>query len=245
MARRAKALTQLVAEVDMAFPERQKGKGSSDGWLGDQSHQARKSDHNPDGNGVVRAQDIDEDLYGAGNQHGEAAMAIVAEHVRRLGEFGDSRLVATATGVNGYVIYEGRIAGAGKGWHWRKYTGPNSHAHHIHVSVCADTGAHGYDSTASWHIADLFAEPAPLPGLEYLEDFFMPVVAQWQDAVFLVDYDMGTGTCRRRTFPDESRLGQVVHSQGVYADRSKNPYGDAFPVLNDQFETVYQDLGPV
>lgn len=158
MARRAHALSSLVNEVNAAFPNRHKGRGSSDGWLGDQAHQARKSDHNPNAAGVVRAQDIDEDLYGIGDHRGPAAMAIIAEHLRRMGEYGDHRLVGGAS--NGYIIYEQRIAGAGKGWQWRHYSGSNPHDKHIHVSVCSNPA--GYDDAGSpWHVADLFYTPPP------------------------------------------------------------------------------------
>lgn len=242
--RAAPCLDVLLSEFNRARPHRDK---KSDGAKASAQHHQRNptSDHEVDANGVVKARDYDEDLWGEGDPRGPADMARCAEHIRQLGELGDVRLNGTR---NGYIIYEGRIAGAGKGWKWRKYTGPNKHDKHVHVSTCTDPA--GYSNRGPWGIYDLLAdteptEPAPLPGLEYLgADVEMPVVAQWKEAVFLVDYDMATGQCRRRTFPDPSRLGQVMHSQGVTADRSKNPWGDAFPVLNDQFDKVYIDLGP-
>ncbi|PNB05314.1 hypothetical protein C1X98_30785, partial [Pseudomonas sp. FW306-2-11BA] len=48
----------LLRQVNEMAPGRDK---SSDGMLGDQSHQMRKSDHNPDANGVVTAIDISHD----------------------------------------------------------------------------------------------------------------------------------------------------------------------------------------
>lgn len=157
MTTHAPANVKLVGEVNAVFPNRHKGPGSSDGWLGDEAHQNRVSDHNPDDPnppGVVRAQDIDEDLDGKGVPTGQAKMARIAEHIRRLGAAGDPRLNAPPGGQNGYVIYEGRIAGAGKGWAWRKYTGPNAHKLHIHVSLAKH--AAGYNSRASWRIKELF-----------------------------------------------------------------------------------------
>ena len=57
-ARLAKSLVILIDQVDAQFPVRDR---SSDGTLGDTNHQARPSDHNPDGERVVRALDISHD----------------------------------------------------------------------------------------------------------------------------------------------------------------------------------------
>jgi hypothetical protein len=59
--RLCKAGQQLRLQVDDSYPDRDK---SSDGWIGDTSHKARRSDHNPDAKGIVRAIDIDRDLSG-------------------------------------------------------------------------------------------------------------------------------------------------------------------------------------
>src|SRR5262249_36859977 len=53
--RLAKSLITLIDEVDAKYPDRDR---SNDGTIGDTSHQARRSDHNPDSEGVVRALDI-------------------------------------------------------------------------------------------------------------------------------------------------------------------------------------------
>src|SRR5688572_30610733 len=108
---RAPALDALMAEVKALWPHRDK---TSDGWIGDTSHAARPSDHNPaPPTGIVRAQDIDEDLVAGLTATGEA-MPLVNAIIR------DIR--------TRYVIYEGRIWTRENGW--QPYTGPNAHRHH-------------------------------------------------------------------------------------------------------------------
>lgn len=154
MARRAKCLTQLVKEVDAAWPGRDKGSGSSDGWLGDQAHQARKSDHNPNEVGVVRAQDIDVDLDGRGviTDDDEA----LVQYLVGLGRNGDNRL-----NPDGYVISCRRIWSSAHNWVERVYTGSNAHEKHTHVS-CSSRPS-GYDDDRDWGIAKLVIAPPPIP----------------------------------------------------------------------------------
>lgn len=117
------ALAQLRDQINEQYENRDK---ASDGWIGDASHQARPSDHNPDweDEGIVRAYDLDEDLV--------VGMTVVGEAQ----PLADALLLDPRTR---YVIYEGRIAygvhvtGVPRGW--QPYTGPNAHRHHIHISV--------------------------------------------------------------------------------------------------------------
>ena len=51
--------TQLRDQIDTWYADR---RSTSDGWLGDARHSARKSDHNPDTDGCVRAIDVDSRL---------------------------------------------------------------------------------------------------------------------------------------------------------------------------------------
>ena len=87
---------QLRNQVDDLYPHRNR---KSDGWIGDARHSARKSDHNPDGNGIVRAIDIDRDLA----QHPEEAHALV-EKIRLCAKRGDRRIK--------YIIFDGKIMSA-------------------------------------------------------------------------------------------------------------------------------------
>lgn len=108
----APSLVELRDEIDEKWPKRDK---ASDGWVGDTSHQARKSDHNPDwaSGGVVRALDIDVD--------GIDRLKLVKELI------GDPRVW--------YVISNRIIYSRTYGWAARRYTGSNPHTSHVHVSI--------------------------------------------------------------------------------------------------------------
>lgn len=123
MAYLAPCLVRLRNEVNAAFPGRDR---TSDGWIGDTSHSARKSDHNPDPPviGVVRAIDLDID--------GISELDLVARAIRH-----------PATN---YVIFNGRIWQRVYGFTPRTYTGPNPHRGHVHISI-----SRGHENdTASW-----------------------------------------------------------------------------------------------
>ena len=116
-----KAGQQLREQFDDTFPSRDR---HSDGWIGDTRHSARPSDHNPDAQtGIVRAIDVDRDVSGKAKPD---LMPDIADQIRLAAKAGDKRI--------SYVIFEGRIASAKKGWRWRPYDGANKHNHHIHIS---------------------------------------------------------------------------------------------------------------
>lgn len=115
------AAERLRKEIDALWPNRDR---KSDGALGDQSHAARKSDHNPDKDGWVRAIDVDEDLNGKDGSDPVLANRLagvlieIAKHDKRLK----------------YIIFEGRIWSATYRWSPKEYVGANKHNHHIHIS---------------------------------------------------------------------------------------------------------------
>lgn len=137
----APCLEKLRAEVDARWPKRSK---TSDGSVGDTSHNRRKSDHNPDHVGCVKARDFDKDGIDA---------PALAEHIRDIGAGGFDALEG------GYVIWNRRIAGTHTSWRWHAYDGANPHTSHIHVS-CADARSN-YRSTREWGIAGIGKKPAP------------------------------------------------------------------------------------
>jgi hypothetical protein len=117
MAKLCKAGQQLREQIDDAFPDRDR---ASDGWLGDAKHAARKSDHNPTAEGIVRAIDIDADL----RSHKSEAFDL-ADQLRLLAR-SDKRI--------SYIIFNGKIASWKRNYKWRKYDGINPHKTHIHIS---------------------------------------------------------------------------------------------------------------
>jgi len=108
---------QLRDQVDTWYPDR---RTTSDGWLGDARHAARKSDHNPDSTGCVRAIDIDSRLDSS-----EGLSVYLADQIRICAKT-DNRI--------SYVIHNGMIASKILNFKWRKYLGFNKHTKHIHVS---------------------------------------------------------------------------------------------------------------
>ena len=114
-----KAGQQLREQFDDSYRDRDR---TSDGWIGDSRHSARKSDHNPDEQGWVRAIDVDRDLSGKAKPD---IMPDVADQLRALAK-SDKRI--------SYIIFDGKIASAKSLWRWRKYTGINQHRHHCHIS---------------------------------------------------------------------------------------------------------------
>lgn len=123
MARLVAAGVQLRKQIDKRWPKRDR---RSDGWIGDQAHQARRSDHNPDGRGWVHALDIDADLD---KTDPKAAQRLADQLVAyaRSGLPGSDRIK--------YVVYRGRIAsGTYKNTFWQWRGSGYGHEHHIHVS---------------------------------------------------------------------------------------------------------------
>ena len=117
--RLAPALIAMEAEADRIAPRRDR---ASDGSIGDASHQARQSDHNPDG-GVVDALDLTHSPDRGFDAHARARQ--VALNVRNGIE---PRI--------DYIISNRQIfSKKADGWKWRPYSGINGHTHHAHFSI--------------------------------------------------------------------------------------------------------------
>jgi hypothetical protein len=143
----AKSLLQLRQQINEAFPARDK---TSDGTIGDTSHKARKSDHNPNAAGVVTAMDIDRD-FNDGHDGRELVSALAASK--------DARVK--------YIIFERQITVPGDITRWKPYHGKNGHNHHIHISVSST--AKQYDDPSPWKlnfkVKAPLAPPTPEPRL--------------------------------------------------------------------------------
>lgn len=142
MYREAASLKQLHAEINRAAPNRSI---ASDGWIGDEAHATRDSDHNPwvidqQGVGVVRARDITHDPVGGMDCHDLAGR--LALRLRSL----------PALRSGAYLIWNRQIISADRVTEgWRPYSGANPHTAHLHVSVALAPA--DYDDTTPWGIA--------------------------------------------------------------------------------------------
>lgn len=132
--RLAESLETLRTQINEAYPNRSK---VSDGTIGDASHAATASDHNPNADGVVCAMDITHD----------------PEHGFDAGTFAEYQRTHRHPNLR-YVIFNERIAGWWNNWQW---TPAQGHTHHVHVSVGTLGVPDGktydrYDNTKPWDL---------------------------------------------------------------------------------------------
>ncbi len=127
-------LVVLRNELNLLNPKRDK---TSDGWIGDASHAASVSDHNPAADGDVHAIDVDKD--------GLEVNKLVSYLVSRSKAGAEKRLK--------YIIWNRTIWSATDGWKARRYTGVNPHTHHVHFSASYDSNLEKDKKT--WGIVNL------------------------------------------------------------------------------------------
>ena len=108
----------------------------ADGSIGDTSHQARTSDHNPS-NGWVCALDLTHAPESGFDAHARARM-VVARHDHRIKYVISNRMIAKSYASRGYAP-----------WEWQPYTGSNPHTFHAHFSVHNTTAARS-DKSLWW-----------------------------------------------------------------------------------------------
>lgn len=118
MAYPVKSLEILRKQIDARWPNRDK---SSDGWIGDSGHQARKSEHNPDADGSVDARDFTHDPAHGFDAHAFADFMRTQRDRRIRNIISNRRILAGEEGPSPWV--------------WRTYSGTNPHTAHIHVDV--------------------------------------------------------------------------------------------------------------
>lgn len=147
--RLAKSLEVLRSQVNAAYPKRSK---ASDGTIGDASHAASASDHNPNSEGVVCALDL---THNPANGFDAERLA----EAQRKNPHPDLK----------YIVWKGRIASRKYGWVWRASSG---HFHHIHLSVGIGTDGKSkqpYDDRTPWDIG--FGVPVQPSNPDTIVDF--------------------------------------------------------------------------
>lgn len=129
----AKSIAKLREQINALFPNRDR---KSDGIVGDLAHSNRKSSHNPDSRGAVRAFDVTHNPE-QGLDCKTLLKTLLAEK--------DSRLW--------YIIFERKIYNRKDNFTPRPYSGANAHAHHLHISVSDDPAL--YDDGRDWNLGEL------------------------------------------------------------------------------------------
>jgi len=148
-------LKTLFSEFDTIAPGRDKG---TDGWIGDTSHSASSSDHNPDETGntperdsdnvdEVHAIDVDKDLRE--NYTMEDCVQYLLSECRKSGTSGKDR------GRLKYIIYNRRIW-EGPNWSQQSYSGSNPHDKHAHFS--AEYSSAQEADTNTWGLISKFGD---------------------------------------------------------------------------------------
>jgi len=116
MAKLARTLRVLRDDhINTRWPQRPR---RLDGWIGDDWHQQRKSDHNANDRDTVDATDTDSAQTGDTPIHVPTVIASMLMHPS-----------------THYVIHRGRIMDADDQFKPRRYTGKNRHDKHIHDSI--------------------------------------------------------------------------------------------------------------
>jgi peptidoglycan hydrolase-like protein with peptidoglycan-binding domain len=146
-------LVQLRKEFNTLNPDRDKG---ADGWIGDEAHQAKDSDHNPDSLGRVLALDIDSTGPWP-KPFGDLISGLVGRCQR-----GDERRLE-------YIISNRHIYRHSQNFVQQDYSGSDPHTGHAHFS-----GRHDHyreDDISNWGIA-----MKPYTHYEALEGLSLPVL---------------------------------------------------------------------
>src|SRR5215467_13984012 len=145
--RAARALVTLYAQVNQQAPPAGRDT-TDDAFIGDTSHAARASDHNPNDRGVVCALDITHSPRPGGFNADNFFVLLQRNRDMRLKYFIHNRLIVSSTN---------------NPWVARPYHGSNPHTEHIHISVGRGPDGQSirpdlYDDATAWHL-DLPQQP--------------------------------------------------------------------------------------
>jgi murein L,D-transpeptidase YcbB/YkuD len=152
-------LEELRDQMNSRFPNRDK---SSDGSIGDTSHAAHASSHNPDLTGSpeyrdgdaqdeVRARDFDADLRDSNG----ITMLQVVQHLVEMARAG--RLPHLE-----YIIFNRQIWAKNTGYATRAYTGANPHDKHVHVNSGFNQAADNATGV-DWALNEIGSPTSPPP----------------------------------------------------------------------------------
>ncbi|WP_153040139.1 hypothetical protein [Actinoplanes sp. TFC3] len=188
-------LVSLRNEFNKLAPGRDK---ASDGSIGDTSHAASSSDHNPDETGntpyedadnknEVHAIDVDNNLRKSGWTMTRCVQVIVTRH--RQGR--DDRLQN--------VIYNRTIWSRSWGWTARQYTGASPHTEHAHFSARYTTAQES--DTSPWGLLDAEEDDMPSAAEVAAEVIKQLKTQSGKDAIYdgwnqdrIQEYDTNTAT---------------------------------------------------
>lgn len=214
----ARSLEALRDQVNAAFPGRDK---SNDGTIGDARHQAEKSEHNPDANGVVRAMDISNDPA-----HGlvvrQLAKALVASR--------DERIL--------YLISNRQIISSSKvPWVWRPYGGINAHEHHMHISVVESPAL--YDDTRPWAAVKAMDTSASSPPVVTV--LMDDAEARFDRCLPLILAEEGGNDDDPRDSGGRTSRGIIQREYDTWRTSRGLPTRDVWRAGDDEVRTIYHD----
>lgn len=149
-------LQELLVQMNARFPLRDK---ASDGSIGDTSHAAGSSSHNPDQTGnpeyrdgdskdEVRARDFDADLRDPAG----VTMERVVQHIVEMARAGRLPYLR-------YVIFNKRIWQKSNGWKTQVYNGSNDHSKHAHFNSDYNQAADSATGV-NWGLSEIGSPPS-------------------------------------------------------------------------------------
>lgn len=205
-------------QMNRRFPNREKG---AEGILGDTSHKASASSHNPDLTGnpeyrdgddkdEVRAFDFDRDLRDPG---GVTMEDVVQLWVRKAKE-GKMPWLR-------YLIYNKRIWHKRDNWAEKPYTGSNNHSDHVHGTTDFSEYADTVTGT-NWFLDELGrSTPAPAPIKP------APVHPTLRKGMVNSQHVYNVQIFFKRTFPAyrysvQFRIGEMIDTDGNFGPQTES-----------------------
>lgn len=215
--RLAKSLEVLRAEFDTRAPDRNK---ASDGTIGDENHQGRPSDHNPNADGVVCAMDITHD----------------PAHGLDMDPISDQLVAEPRHPALKYVIFNALIAGTHTNWQWQQNSGHTQHMH-VSVGVGEDGQSTGpYDDTSAWGISN--GAPPPPPPTGGVKEF-----RTWGTGINVrAEANTSSAVVTTLSGPTTVKVDFQVHGESVTAEGHTNDGWAHLPELGGFISNIYIDV---